>query len=121
MSFGIAFKRLLGILLVTLLFTAVGLPTEGIAKEKPLLRQVKEMNRLVDLEQWDQALKKAQAAEQTYKKNRWKLQFLGNEREYEGLDQEYAKLLEAIKEKEKAQVKMQLAVIQEILKDIYSM
>lgn len=114
------FHRISSVLLAVLLFTAIAMPAEGIAKEQPLRQQVQQINQLVDQGRWDHALNEAQVALETYKKTKWKLQLFGDEREYEGLDQEFAKLIAAIQEKEKAQTKMQLAAIRSLLKNIYS-
>ena len=55
-----------------------------------------------------------------YDKNEWKIQLLGDEDEYESLNESINHLLVAVEEKEVKDAKEELATIKTFLGDIYS-
>ncbi|HET7657304.1 MAG TPA: hypothetical protein VFK37_03355, partial [Bacillales bacterium] len=72
-------------------FTAV--PLEGFAQQQAqagegFFKKISQIDRLVDKGKWQEAAKETAALRKLYQKKKWKMQLLGDEGEYEGLDRE---------------------------------
>lgn len=70
---------------------------------------------------WEKAKSNGDRLLESYSSNKWKLQMIGDEGEYEDLYESINKLRAAIEEKNLTLTKMELASIQSILKEIYSL
>lgn len=70
---------------------------------------------------WEKAKNNGDRLLKSYSSNKWKLQMIGDEGEYEDLYESINRLCAAIEEKNPTQTKMELASIQSILKEIYSL
>ena len=70
---------------------------------------------------WDTVTAQAEALKELYKKDKWKLQLLGDEDEYESLYESINKLIVAIEEKDRMSIRMELSVIHTHIEDIYSL
>lgn len=70
---------------------------------------------------WDTINSQAKELKHMYKRNKWKLQLLGDEGEYERLDESINKLITAIKEKDMIFIRMELTMIQTDIENIYSL
>lgn len=65
--------------------------------------------------------REAEIINQTYNKNEWKIQLLGDEGEYEGLHESIGRFVAAIEIEDLETAKIELGAIKEFLKDIYSL
>lgn len=90
-------------------------------KDRPLNAKIKEITHLINGDQWGQAMQETDVLRELYQKEKWKLQLLGDEMEYEQIDQELEKLPTAIHEQDGTQAKMILSTIRALLHNIYSM
>ncbi|MEN0642384.1 DUF4363 family protein [Alkalicoccobacillus gibsonii] len=70
---------------------------------------------------WDQLDQYASQFEETYAQNKWKLQLIGDEGEYEGLYESIQKLIAGVKEKDSTIVRLELASARALVSDIYSL
>lgn len=113
-------KRLCGLLII-LLLTGGWLGVGEAAKSEPLYDKMKEVSQLINDEKWDSAAKEAAALKALYRKEKWKLQFLGDETEYQQIYLELEKLLAAVDEQDRTQAKIILSNIRAIVHNIYSM
>lgn len=82
------------------------------------LNQIEET---LDQSDWDQAEKYASVFEDIYRKNKWKLQLIGDEGEYEGLNESIQRMIASIKEKDMKNVRVELATARSLISDIYSL
>ena len=87
--------------------------------KNPIFQESNKIMELVDDSQWETADKAAQVIQKMYKKNKWKYQLLGDESEYNGLQQEISKLKISINEKDKPEAKRSIVIIQEHIQAIY--
>jgi hypothetical protein len=106
------------ILFLTMFWILGGCSNDGI-NNSPIKYQIQEIKALVDGKNWSEASMAARNLKQLYEEKKWKLQLLGDETEYEGIDREIDKLSAAIEEKEPVQIKLGLAQIHTYLKSIY--
>jgi|SRR5690625_368477 len=70
---------------------------------------------------WKKLQTDAEKLKKNYQSNKWKIQLLGDEDEYETLNESINKLIIAIEEKDQTQSKLELAIIKVIAEDIYSL
>ena len=70
---------------------------------------------------WEQLDQYASQFEETYDQNKWKLQLIGDEGEYEGLYESIQKLLAGVKERDSTIVRIELASARALVFDIYSL
>lgn len=75
----------------------------------------------VEQQQWSKAQSEADQFTRIYKKEKWLLQLMGDEGEYEGLNHSIDKLKAALKTKSDTQSKMEIANIKAILEEIFSL
>lgn len=113
-------RILLVLLVVTVMIGSWTSPAEA-AQDKPLVSKMKKIVHLVNDQQWDQAIEEVDGLKKLYNKEKWKLQLLGDEAEYEQIDQELEKLTVAVKERDRTQAKIIMSTVRTLLKNIYSM
>lgn len=82
---------------------------------------IQQINQMIEKENWQGALKKTSELRALYQKKQWKLQLLGDEGEYEGLNRELDQLYAAVKAKDKSESKVELAAVGSYIKSIYSL
>lgn len=104
-----------------LLVLVLSLSPVGVAKEKPLISKIERIEKLVEDGAWDRAATEADALKHLYQKEKWKLQLLGAETEYEQLDQELEKLSAAITSRDTTEASVILSAARAVLRNIYSM
>lgn len=104
-----------------LIVLVLGIPSVGIAKEKPLISKIERIEKLVEERAWEHAASEADALKHLYQKEKWKLQLLGDEGEYEQLDQELEKLSAAIANRNSTEALVILSAARVVLQNIYSM
>lgn len=96
----------------------IGCSNEKI-KSLPIYKKSEEITDLINHSQWEKAGNEAKAISDIYKKNKWKLQLLGEELEYNELEQEISKLQISIEEKDKLESKTNIVLIQDYIRAIY--
>lgn len=107
--------------LTVAIFVLGGWSQEGHAQlGKDLFQKIHQINQSVEKKNWKEAEQQALSLEKTYNRKRWKLQFLGDEAEYEGVDVYIQKLKSAISSKDSSNVKIELAEIRATLQNIYT-
>lgn len=89
--------------------------------KEALFTHVKTIENFIDNEDWDQLNQQVDQLNTLYEKNKWKLQLLGDEDEYESLTETIDRLIVAIDEQDKTQAKLELATVKSILKELYSL
>ncbi|PAV28634.1 hypothetical protein CIL05_15170 [Virgibacillus profundi] len=70
---------------------------------------------------WVLLSEEASKLKNMYSDNKWKLQLLGDETEYEGLHDNINKLIAAIDVEDQTETKVGLAAIESLLENIYSL
>lgn len=70
---------------------------------------------------WDDLEKQGDYLKRLYKEEQWKLQLLGDEGEYEELNIGINRFLKAIEEEDMTEAKLEIATIQSLIHDIYSL
>lgn len=80
-----------------------------------------EMEQAVDEQEWNQIAKQADELKRMYKEEKWKIQLLGDEGEYESLNRSINNLIVVIKEQDSVNVRLELSMIKTLLEDIYSL
>jgi len=75
----------------------------------------------LDNPKWEQITQQANELKKIYKDNKWKLQLLGDEGEYEGLNESINKIIAAAKEKDTTNIRLEMATARSLILDIYSL
>lgn len=88
---------------------------------KAIFTKINEINLSTIKGNWKKSSMQAKTLRHLYEKRKWKLQLLGDEGEYEGLDQELRKLNAAVNSKDKTQTKIELASVRSLFQNIYSL
>jgi len=70
---------------------------------------------------WEVLEEQGDHLKRLYEDEQWKLQLLGDEGEYEGLNIGINRFLKAIEEEDMIEAKLELATIQTLIDDIYSL
>src|SRR5690606_16474310 len=83
--------------------------------------KINEIENALDEPNWDDVVYQAKELKELYKKDKWKLQLLGDEDEYESLHESINKLITATKGKDLTNIKMELTTIHTYIEDIYSL
>lgn len=108
------------VFLVALVFGAS--PTATHAKAGgDLFKKLDTIGQSVEQKQWDKAKTETRTLRNLYHKKEWKIQMIGDEREYEGIGEGLDALNAAIKVKDKVQATIELANIHALLESVYSL
>ncbi|WP_176222120.1 DUF4363 family protein [Tuberibacillus sp. Marseille-P3662] len=89
------------------------------AENSVILKKTDIISHLVDQKKWKQATSKVNDLKDAYQDQKLKLQFLGDEQEYESISREMNKLIPALEEKDVLEVKKGLATINGYVESIY--
>lgn len=87
----------------------------------PFFSKIDQLEKSLNQSEWDELKLHANQLKAIYDKHKWKLQLLGDEGEYERLNESIQKMIAVIKEKDPASVRLELATSKALLKDIYSL
>jgi hypothetical protein len=90
-------------------------------KTNNIFDKIDEINMSIRQLDWERVNEEADTLKVLYAKEKWKLQLLGDEREYEQVENEIFRFKEAAEEKDKSQSKIILSSIRTTLKNIYSL
>jgi len=88
---------------------------------KQLYDTISRLEQLINENDIPALKKEADSIRQAYQKNLWKLQLIGDEGEYEGLNQGISRFIAATEIEDIESAKMELASIKSYLEDIYSL
>ncbi|WP_185971033.1 DUF4363 family protein [Alkalicoccobacillus porphyridii] len=83
--------------------------------------QMDQLEEALDRSDWDQIERHAYKFNEIYKTNKWKLQLIGDEGEYEGLNESIQKMIAGVKEEDITNVRLELASARSLIADIYSL
>ncbi|GIO24342.1 DUF4363 family protein [Oceanobacillus sp. J11TS1] len=84
-------------------------------------KHIEQLEQSLDASNWNKITNQAEALEEIFVSNKWKIQLLGDEGEYEGLHESINNLIAAAKEKDSTSTRLGLATVKSILGEIYSL
>lgn len=113
-------KSLLGGLLIAVFIIGGWSSTDQAQLGQSFFQKIDQVNSAIDKENWPKAGRETSELRKMYQKKKWKIQLVGDEGEYEGLERVLAKLTVSVQEKEKSEAKMELSDFRALLKAIYS-
>jgi hypothetical protein len=111
-------KKLLTIILLSIMFVAGC--TEPIGGDY-FFDNIQSLELELKNEDWQNANFQLKEIKNLYKKDVWKLQLLGDEAEYEGMNEAISRLSATIESEDSKQALLELATIRAYLEAIYSM
>lgn len=88
---------------------------------KAFFEHIDKLENGLDQPQWEELAIQANELKEMYEKDKWKIQLLGDEGEYESLNESLNNLLATIKEEDTLTTRMELATILTLFEDIYSL
>src|SRR5699024_1223244 len=88
-------------------------------RQLPIYQSSDDVKGLVNDTHWKKAEEEGKHIEKLYKENKWKYQLMGDETEYNKLDEEISKLQVSLEEKDTKVAKRNIAVIQHFIESIY--
>lgn len=83
--------------------------------------QIDQLEQALDDSEWNKMNAQTAQLKEIYQDNKWKIQLLGDEGEYEGLYQSINKLIAAAKEEDTVNFRIELSTIRSFVEDIYSL
>ncbi|RUL49010.1 DUF4363 family protein [Lysinibacillus antri] len=107
-----------GLLLLLSIFLSACSKMNG---EYEMSEKIHSIEQIVNEPNWEQIQSLGDELKQLHKQNEWKIQLLGDEDEYESLQESINNLLVAIEEKDLTETKLELSTIKTYLDDIYSL
>jgi hypothetical protein len=93
----------------------------GITGERDFSQKVEAIDQALNNPDWKQLKSLGNELEQFYYRSQWKIQLMGDEDEYESLQESINHLIVAIEEQDITEIKLELATIRTFLEDIYSL
>ncbi|WP_339229803.1 DUF4363 family protein [Oceanobacillus sp. FSL K6-2867] len=88
---------------------------------KEFFNHINELEKGLDQPNWEELSIQANELKKIYKKDKWKLQLIGDEGEYEDLYESINNLIATVKEKDTLSTRMEIATTKSLLEDIYSL
>ena len=85
------------------------------------LNQIDQLDQALDEPEWEQIKSQSNELKKMYQENKWKLQMLGDEGEYEQLNESINTLIAATKEEDTTSARLELATARTLITDIYSL
>lgn len=108
-------------IIIGLCFLLIVVGCENNVGGDAFFHQINEIENALEDSNWDEVTHQAEKLKDLYKKDKWKLQLLGDEDEYEGLYESINKLIVATEEKDVVNIRMELSLVHTIIEDIYSL
>lgn len=108
------------IILLALLFIMLSGCSNQVGGEY-FFHHIDELEQALDQLNWNKITLQAEELKDIYSENKWKIQLIGDEDEYEGLYQSINNLIAAAKEQDSINLRLELASVKSILEDIYSL
>ncbi|MCT1903041.1 DUF4363 family protein [Oceanobacillus sojae] len=84
-------------------------------------QQIDKLEQAIEQPEWSKITSQAEELKKMYKKDKWKIQLVGDEDEYEGLDESISNLIAAAKEEDSINTRLELATVKSIFEGIYSL
>lgn len=112
-------KRWMILVLVLFQFSLFSASIQG-AESLTIFEKIEKLKSHVHHENWDEAMVINDDLKGWYTKNKWKLQLLGDESEYEEVEHDISKLKSALEEKDKSESKIMIENLKTTLKQIES-
>ncbi|WP_249869991.1 DUF4363 family protein [Oceanobacillus saliphilus] len=84
-------------------------------------KQINMLEQSLENPDWKKIATQVEALKDMYDKNKWKVQLIGDEGEYEGIDESIRRLIAAIKEEDIINIRMELATIESLLEGVYTL
>ena len=107
------------ILYLIILLVLSGFSVNNQINENGFKSNLEKMNIIVTQKKWKEANKTMQELTQIYHEEKWKLQLLGNEDEYNGIAKELKLLQTSIDVQDKKEAKYHLTIVKHKLNSIY--
>ncbi|WP_199621518.1 DUF4363 family protein [Paenibacillus alkalitolerans] len=89
-------------------------------KDDVLFNKVEEIRSQIEQEEWDEAFSSLIVTKKEYENRKWKMQLLGSQKHYQGIEREIDTLIEIIKERDTVESKSRLLQIKHYLTVIYN-
>ena len=89
--------------------------------KKELIENISKLEQSLNSADLEYSKLQVKELKQTHGKNEWKLQLLGDEGEYERLNEAISRLIVAVEAEEITDAKLELATIRTIVEDIYTL
>lgn len=110
-------KKAIFILCFLLFLTACTSPIGGAA----FFDHIDALEKELDQPDWEEISIQAKKLKKMYEKDKWKIQLIGDEGEYEELYKSINNILATVKEKDTLSTRMEIANTRSLLEDIYSL
>lgn len=83
--------------------------------------QLDKVETALEQQDWKEVAQRTEELQQVYQKEKWKIQLLGDEGEYEQLLESINKMIAITKEKDSSNVRLELAAARTLVENIYSL
>jgi hypothetical protein len=93
----------------------------GVTGENDFSKKINSIEQALHDEDWNQLKSLGNELDQLYQGSQWKIQLMGDEDEYESLQESINHLTVAIEEKDLTEAKLEVATIKTFIEDIYSL
>ncbi|MBY7142580.1 hypothetical protein KFZ56_05700 [Virgibacillus sp. NKC19-3] len=108
-----------GIILLCFLFFLTAC-TNQIGGEA-FFHHINEFEKGLDQPNWEELSAQANELKEMYEKDKWKIQLIGDEGEYEDLYESINNIIATVKERDTLSTRIEIATTRTILEDIYSL
>ncbi len=89
--------------------------------ENEFTEKIHSIEQVLHAPKWQQLKSLGDDLDHLYQKNQWKIQLMGDEGEYESLEESIHHLIVAIEEQDITEIKLELASVKTLIEDIYSL
>ncbi|MFC0300811.1 DUF4363 family protein [Virgibacillus soli] len=93
----------------------------NVTGKKALSAHIDQLEEALNKQDWEPLQDQATELKDLYDKNKWKIQLIGDEGEYEQLDESIDKFIAAIEMRKQTEAKLELATIRSLVQAIYSL
>jgi hypothetical protein len=93
----------------------------GVTGENDFSEKINSIEQALHDEDWNQLKSLGNELDELYQGSQWKIQLMGDEDEYESLQESINHLIVAIEEKDLTEAKLEVATIKTFIDDIYSL
>lgn len=112
-------RKMLAVIVLSVFVLGAWTPFNG--KKQEMDQVLNQVISNVDKNNWSQAQSEARHFTDVYQNHKWVLQLMGDEKEYEAINQSMNKLQAAIKTKNKTQSNVEVATIKSLLNEIFGL
>ncbi|GGP09180.1 DUF4363 family protein [Oceanobacillus neutriphilus] len=108
------------IIIFTLIFIILSGCTNQVGGDH-FFNQIDKLEKAIAQPEWSKVTSQAEELKQMFEEDKWKIQLIGDEDEYEGLDESISNLIAAAKEEDSINTRLELATVKSIFEGIYSL